>query len=127
MTNVRVLVACVAFCLLLGCGKSDARKHLTQGAVSVDGVPAAAGVIRFDPVDPGDLPGGGVIVAGHYEAWLTPGPKVVRLAVEGDRTGLKPTDLSPNIVPRKYLDDPPRVEIPSKGDLDFHLTANASK
>lgn len=127
MTNLRVLVACVAFCLLLGCGKSGARKHLTQGAVSVDGVAAATGVIRFDPVDPGDIPGGGVIVAGHYEAWLTPGPKVVRLAVEGDRTGLKPTDLSPNIVPRKYLDDPPRVDIPSSGDLDFHITGGIAK
>lgn len=127
MTNLRVLVACVAFCLLLGCGKSGARRHLTQGAVSVDGVPAAAGVIRFDPAGPGDLPGGGVIINGRYQAWLTPGPKVVRLAVEGDRSGVKPTDLSPNVVPRKYLDDPPKVEIPSKGDLDFHLTAGASE
>jgi hypothetical protein len=127
MITLRVLVACVAICMLPGCGKSGARRHLASGAVSVAGVPAATGVIRFDPVDPGDLPGGGVIVAGRYEAWLTPGPKVVRLAVEGDRTGLKPTDLSPNIVPRKFLDDPPRVEIPSKGDLDFHLTAGASK
>jgi hypothetical protein len=127
VTKLGVFVACVVFCLLLGCGKAGARKYRTQGAVSVDGVAAAAGVIRFEPVENGDLPGGGVIVAGHYEAWLTPGPKVVRLAVEGDRTGLKPTDLSPNIVPRKYLDDPPRIDIPSSGDLDFHITAGVAE
>jgi hypothetical protein len=127
VTKPRVFVACVVFFLLLGCGKSGARKHLTRGAVTVDGVAAASGVIRFEPVENGDLPGGGVIIDGHYEAWLTPGLKLVRLAVEGDRAGLKPTDLSPNIVPRKYLDDPPRVDIPSSGDLDFHITADAAK
>lgn len=88
---------------------------------------AATGVIRFDPVESGDLPGGGVIINGRYEAWLTPGQKIVRLAVEGDRAGLKPTDLSPNVVPQKYLDDPPRVAIPCNGDLDFHITVDAAK
>lgn len=121
MKTLPLFFALAAVCLLPGCGKPGARKHLTEGAVSIDGVPAAAGVIRFEPVEQGDLPGGAVIVDGRYTAWLSPGPKLVRLAVEGDRTGLKPTDLSPNIVPQEFLKNPPEIAVPAAGAVDFHL------
>jgi len=125
VTSIKILFVCGICCFVIGCGESGARKHFTSGEVSIDGVPAAAGVMRFDPVTAGDLPGGAVIVNGRYETWLTPGAKVVRIAVEGDRTGLKPTELSPNIVPRKFLDNPPQIEIPAAGQVDFHLTRDS--
>ena len=55
---------------LVGCSQPDVRFCRIHGVVTIDGLPAREGVIRFEIVSAGDLPSGATIVDGAYEARL---------------------------------------------------------
>lgn len=107
----------------VGCGRPGPRFCRIHGVVSIDGVPAREGAIRFEIVSAGDLPSGATIIEGGYEAWVTPGKKTVRISVAGSRDGLTERDLTPNIVPGKYEQTPPMIEVEKSGVFDFVLTS----
>lgn len=109
---------------LVGCSQPDVRFCRIHGVVTIDGLPAREGVIRFEIVSAGDLPSGATIVDGAYEAWVTPGPKAVRIVVAGSRDGLTERDLTPNIVPNKYDQSPPRIDVRKSGVFDFPLVSD---
>jgi hypothetical protein len=109
---------------LVGCSRPDVRSCRIHGVVTVDGRPAREGVIRFEIVSAGDLPSGATIVDGVYEAWVTPGRKVVRIVVAGSRDGLTERDLTPNIVPKKYDQSPTQIDVQKSGVFDFPLVSD---
>lgn len=118
------LVALLAFAAGTGCGKAAPRNCRICGTVTIDGVPAREGTIRFDIVTDGDLPSGATISEGRYETWVKPGPKIVRLVVAGSREGLAERDMAANIVPAKYEKEPLRIDVNANGVFDFPLTSN---
>ena len=107
-----------------GCGNHGPRSCHIHGEVTIDGTPAREGVLRFEILTAGDLPSGAAIVNGHYDTWVAPGPKLVRLVVAGSRDGLSERDMAANIVPPKYEKDPPRIDVKKNGAFDFHLTTD---
>lgn len=118
------VVALLAFAAGTGCGKSGPRNCQIYGTVTIDGVPAREGAIRFDIVTDGDLPSGATISDGRYETWVKPGPKIVRLVVAGSREGLAERDMAANIVPAKYEKEPLRIDVDKSGVFDFQLTTD---
>lgn len=121
---VAVGVAFVLIACLPGCGKSGPRNCHIRGTVSIDGVPAREGLLRFDIVTDGDIPSGAAISNGRYETWVTPGPKLVRIVVAGSREGLSERDMAKNIVPEKYEKSPPQIDVKKNGVFDFPLTTD---
>ena len=118
------LVAVLACAACTGCGKAGPRNCRIYGVVTIDGVPAREGAIRFDIVTDGDLPSGATISNGRYETWVKPGPKIVRLVVAGSREGLAERDMAPNIVPAKYEKNPLQIDVRKSGVFDFLLTTD---
>lgn len=118
------LVVILAFAAGTGCGKAGPRSCRIYGAVTINGVPAREGTIRFDIVEDGDLPSGATINDGRYETWVKPGTKIVKLVVAGSREGLAERDMAANIVPAKYEKEPLRIDVDKSGVFDFQLTSD---
>lgn len=127
MTLTRLLLTLAALCLLtvgFGCRDTGPRSCRIYGEVTIDGVPVQEGAISFDIVDPGDLPGGAMIINGRYEAQLSPGRKIVRISASNPDPSLGPDETAPDIVPEKYQDEPLEIDVQTSGVHNFHLTSD---
>jgi hypothetical protein len=107
-----------------GCADSGPRSCRISGAVTIDGVPVQQGAISFEIVEAGDLPSGAMIVDGRYQAELAPGPKIVRISASNPDPNLGPDEVAPDLVPKKYQDEPLKIDVQSDGVHDFQLTSD---
>jgi hypothetical protein len=127
MILTRFLLTLATLCLLtvgFGCSDTGPRSCRVSGEVTIDGVPVQEGAISFDIVDPADLPGGAIIINGRYETQLSPGRKIVRISANNPDPSLGPDEAAPDIVPQKYQDEPPEIDVQTSGVHDFHLTSD---
>ncbi len=123
----RFLLTLATLCLLtvgFGCSDTGPRSCRISGEVTVDGVPVQDGAISFEIVEPGDVPSGAMIINGRYEAQLTPGRKIVRISASNPDPSLGPDETAPDIVPKKYQDEPLEIDVQTSGVHHFHLTSD---
>lgn len=121
---VAALVACCLVTMFSGCGDSGPRSCRISGEVTIDGVPVQEGAISFEIVEPGDLPSGAMIVNGKYQAQLAPGPKIVRISASNPDPNRGPDEVAPDLVPKKYQDEPLKIDVQGDGVHNFPLTSD---
>ena len=116
----------IAALVAIGCGQ---KRPVAEGAVTLDGVPIAAGAIRLVPADGKGPTAGGGIMAGRYRVETTEGPKKVWItfAQKDGTTVLDPETMGSGRMIDRYVESVPdryntntAPEITTKPGLNTH-------
>ena len=109
-----------------GAGRLRHGPRTDVGEVTLDGQPLKIGLLALTPIDRGaGTSTGGEIVDGHYSIAAAKGPKrglEYSVSISSvDRTGARPHDIVPNLIPPEYNEKTTlRVNVPQSGGLFEH-------